>query len=238
MKLVAEELETAKPWQALLLRASFPLESEAKLTLTHFLDELTRLLLAERHDLRREVFLHAWKLEDEELNSLFHQNLSRWKPSLGLGIWPDRKGPSTWTEASFMDASATKMTGEQPELPAYKFFHLGGEPQHTLQAANLIFGLGATTQMFTRDSFDALQKKGKKVYLPAITSQIYKHADFYLPLLDQRSIAFARRPGYLDELMCGVDVYIRESPEDEGVLILSRIPLTPLMEQIREAESV
>lgn len=236
-ELVMEEVGVEQPWQALVLRASFPLEPVAKQAIARFLTALTDLLEAERADLRREVFLHAWKLEDAELNSAFHQNVSRWRPSLGMGIWPNRKPPGGWTESSFMDAAATKMTGEEPELPAYKLFHLGGEPKHTREAAELVFGIGATTQMFTRESFAELQSKGKAEYLPAIVDSIYTHADFYLPLLDRSSLLTARSPGELDTLMCGVEVYIRESPEDGGVLLLSRVPLTPLLERIRLTEA-
>ncbi|AEU38911.1 hypothetical protein [Granulicella mallensis] len=64
-------------------------------------------------------------------------------------------------------------------------------------------------------------------YLPEITDPGFGRADFVFPLLDCRILASARSAELINQWLCSIDLYIRESPEDKGILLLSRIPLDP-----------
>ena len=49
-----------------------------------------------------------------------------------------------------------------------------------------------------------------------------------------RSIAASRTPEQLGQWLDGIDVYVRESAEDQSILILSRLPLALLFEQAQQ----
>lgn len=213
----------APPWEQYFLPCSFPLGLTQRTPILLLLEQLANLLNAD--GLLREVLLHSWKLAGSPAGATLQQNLTTWLPALGMGIWPDRQPPSPLTQERFMDLAAGSILGEEPELTVCRLLRLTGTAQARKAAFAALFGTGATTQMFSSQSFEAVQKAGEQVYLPTITAPIYTHERFYLPLLDRRSVNRAKTAAELGRWLCDVEVYVRESAEDQGVLILSRRPL-------------
>ena len=62
-----------------------------------------------------------------------------------------------------------------------------------------------------------------KVLLPPIEEEGLKAFPLYVPLLTAASLSASAEQ--LDTWLGAVDVYLRESPQDKGLLIVSRQPL-------------
>jgi hypothetical protein len=74
-------------------------------------------------------------------------------------------------------------------------------------------------------------RQGREVLLPMVKDRRFRKAALYLPLIDQRTLRHPDAAEKLDAWMCGIDVYVRESAEDKGILILSKLQLDFLFEQ-------
>lgn len=234
-RLRLEVIETApSPWQAALLPVTgfplpeFPLEQIG--TFLRALDEV----LVEQRGLRHEVLFQVWKLAPRTGADVISENVAEWSPDLGLGIWPDRRPPQSWTEELMVDAAAAVFRGDEPELPSYRLLRLAASEQKRIEAAGKMRGFGVQIEIFSNDTIAAIQQQAKSVFLPAIKERRFAREGFYLPLLDRRSIAAAGSADRLDEWLCGIDVYVRESAEDKGVLILSRLSIDALIGQVTQ----
>jgi len=87
-------------------------------------------------------------------------------------------------------------------------------------------------QVLTRDNAAVFLKNAMDLLLPPIDDPTYTCFPFYLPLLERKSVLGAT-PEALDSWFCGASLYIRESVEDTGLLIASKVPLGPLFRNMR-----
>jgi hypothetical protein len=184
------------------------------------LDAAAQALTANSH-LQRELFVHSWKLHVGNTGALIQQNLRAWNPIHGIGIWPDRNPPSRWTQETFMDASAAMLQDEEPVLASYQVLHLRCEARIRSEVASSLFGGEALFQLFSRCEADAFFARTKSTYLPLITDTLFRHARFYVPLLEAKTVSGATDQ-QLATWLCGAEAYLRESAEDRGILILAR----------------
>jgi hypothetical protein len=217
-------------WESTLIPVKqFPADAEQTKALRSLIGALSQAAVRKAGP-HHEVLLQAWKLTPANGSNLLSDHMAQWSPQLGLGVWPNRKPPQSWTETSFVDAAAATFRAAEPELPSHRLLRLNCKPKIRHEAAHTMRGLGTLVECFSRESFEVLQTRGKELYLPSISTRRFQHEDFYLPLLDRQSLAAARNSGELARWLCGIDLYVRESPEDTGVLIVSRAPLGPIVE--------
>jgi hypothetical protein len=229
-----EAIETHLPWQAALLPiAEFPVPMFQLETFNTFFRALGDVL-AKEYSLSHELFYQVWKLSPQTGANILSDHLQEWPINIGLGIWPDRQPPQGWSEDRMVDAAAAVFRGDEPELPAHRLLHLTAEEEKRKDAAGKMRGFAAQIECFSQDAIDTILSRGKELFLPTIKERQYKRANFYLPLLDRKSIGTARSAEQLDEWMCGVDVYLRESAEDKGILVLSKINLELLLDKTRQ----
>ncbi len=210
----------------------FPASKEQTQALQAMLSAFAETLLADPAQ-HHEVLLQTWKLNEQSGSGVLGQHMKAWAPEIGLGIWPDRKPPHGWTEDGFMDAVAAKFRSAEPEMPTCRLLRLAGTPAARLDASQKMRGFGTTIDLFGRQEYPQLEQRARKLYLPRIKEARFHHEPFYLPLLDRQSLQAAATPARLSEWLCGVDVYVRESPEDGGILIVSRLPLLPIVEAMQ-----
>jgi hypothetical protein len=230
-------LPAPAPWEAALIPIeSFPLNAEKNSSVISFL-RIFSALLVKSLQLEHEVLLQVWKLGPGTGSEVIDEHGADWRPTLGIGIWPDRQAPRAWTDEAMSDAAAAIFRGDEIPLVSHKLLHLGVTRSSRLEAAHAMRGFGALTELFSRRSFEELTLQTRELYLPTIKEKRFRHARFYLPVLDTKSLAAAKDAEQLDRWTCGVEVYIRESAEDKGILILSRMPLNPILKQVAEQSS-
>jgi hypothetical protein len=229
-KLVIENIEMRSSWRAYLIPLpASPIERSQREVPAAFLSEVVRLLI-EEWNLTQQVLLHSWKLHTGDCSQKIQENLKSWNPMPGTGVWPDRTPPGRWTEETFMNASAAMLKKEEAPLSSYQLLHIDGDKPARGHAADTLFGNEIVTQIFSKDAFSELAAKGRSAFLPNITDRDFKHSRFYLPLLEKKTILSAVDE-QLSSWLCGAEVYIRESAEDKGVLLVSSRELATFFER-------
>jgi hypothetical protein len=215
------------PWQITVIPVqSFPATSPERVRQQIYFRAFGEAVLnagLEHH----QVLLQSWKLDAPTSGRTLNDHMQQWIPKLGLGLWPDREPPQSWTETSFVNAAAAVFRGDEPTLNAYPLYRLTASAVQ-LQAAQELRASGTLIETFSRRPASSVLETARQQALDTIIADRYRSENFYFPLLDRRSIAASRTPEQLDRWLCGIDLYLRESPEDKGILIVSRIPLNPL----------
>ncbi len=228
-------MSTAKqmfPWQAALLPVpAFPLDGEELRKKTAFFDVLSEKMLA--RGLHQHLYLQTWKLGPTTGAGLVSQNAAQWRPTMGLGIWPNH-APTGWTEASFADAAAAQLSGREPRMPSHQLLRINAGSRELTLACSQLRGSGTTLTVFSNLQAAELESRAQSVYEPLLNDTA-RRARFLFPLLDSALVKTARSGAELDQWLCGAEMYIRESAEDKAFLIVSRIPLNPILTEVRKA---
>ncbi len=199
----------------------FPVPEQELLRIRPFLSRLCSAF-GKNQQASNHVFVQHAALDFERGAPLLSKNAPKWMPKTGLGVWANREPPSFWKPEEFMGVEP----GKRPRPLMNKVFHLTG-PGAVEQARNLLFGLGSLLEIVTSGSVDGYMKSATARLRPLILEEAFQNFEFYLPLLDVASIE-AIDPKRQDDVLCGALAYIRESREDQGILILSQGPLEPV----------
>jgi hypothetical protein len=167
-----------------------------------------------------DVFLQLFQFSGAK--DQLHRSAPRWRPKLGLGVWPDREPPSLWTREDFLKL----MPGERIRPPMYELLMITGPVAERNQARNAVLPFGSVIQVISPDSADLLAR-ARQLLLPRITHGAFANFPYYVPLLEGHSLRNASAE-QLQQWFCGAMTYIRESEEDHGILIASPRPLGPV----------
>lgn len=176
--------------------------------------------------LTSEVFLQFAQLQVGDRAAVLTEHGRAWLPQQGLGVFPDRKPPTIWTVEECLDVEP----GPRSVL-VHQVFHVQAGPEASRDARDRMLGAGVVVQIMTAEGAEALLRRGREVLLPPIREQTFRAFPLYIPLLEKRSFTGAKAPQVSDWL-CGAAVYIRESAEDNAMLIVSREPLAPVLRQL------
>jgi hypothetical protein len=147
-----------------------------------------------------------------------------WLPRQGLGVWPDREPPHGWTIEELQDLLPNEKVRSLMDI-VLRITSPG--KQH--EARDVMLGLGTVLQFVVPDK-EAFLSTARNLLLPPITDPSYTVFPFYVPLLRGASITGAR-PDQLDTWMCGAHALLRESAEDQGILVLSTKSLDDILLQ-------
>ncbi|GGG97459.1 hypothetical protein [Silvibacterium dinghuense] len=219
------------PWEAVLMPVTeFPVPRFERETFATFLQALRQVLIRER-TLHQSVFVQSWKLAPANGADILQDHLTEWNPALGVGIWPGREAPSGWTEEGMVNAAAAVFRGEEPALPSYRLLRLDASEPCSLAASAKLAGMSLLVEAFTRETIDTFFESTRHTFAERIRDRRWKKADFYLPLLDCRELDHQDAGANLQSALDGIDVYIRESAEDKGILIVARGGLSALMDR-------
>ena len=205
----------------------FPIPPEEKDPAAKFLGELSARIQS-RTGLKREVLIQMTQLRFPTGSSqLFSRYGREWIPAMGLGVWPYREPPTIWTARDFEEL----VPGQAPRTLIDQVFRITKSEEAKVHARDIMFGYGTVAEVLTVETTDQFLDSCRKVLLPPITDPTYTCFPFYVPLLDAKSVANARESD-IDQWTCGVSLYLRESTEDNGVLIATRIPLIHELEEL------
>jgi hypothetical protein len=209
--------------EALILQLSgLPIQANECKIVRRFLDALTSAVMGQ-WKITYEVFIHAAALQHKDGSSIHFSSKGKdWLPRLGLGVWPDRRPPAIWTREDFDNLGP----GQKPRTLRNQVFQITHSPKAREEARNSMLGWGGMMQVMSADGQKFLERS-REALLPAIKDPCFNCFPFYLPLLEGKSLMH----GKADELnswLCGASVYIRESPEDRGILIVSTESLQPI----------
>jgi hypothetical protein len=220
-------IKTPPPWQGFVAPVSdFPTPDEELKFLKPFLKQFNGVLETQ-WKLSSEVFFQFSQLHLGDGASQISSHARDWLPELGLGVWPDRPAPTPWSKEEFMNVGL----GDTLRTVSHKLLRVSAPPPSREHAREAMLGFGAVLQIMTSEPTDNVLAKAKALLLPRIEHPSFRNFEFYIPLIEARSIENAT-PDKLQSWACGASVYVRESSEDKGVLIISREPLGPIFEAL------
>ena len=215
-----EMVAVAPPYQAAEIKvAKFPAPADISTKLRVFLTTLMQA--ASNGGMNSDVFLQNEFLANGR--AIVNPKMPEWKPQTGLGVWPDRPPPELWKVSDLFRMAR----GERIPL-THQVLRVTAGPKANSQAFSLVLGTGMIVSVLHGDSSDDLLARYKQTYLPTIKEESLRILPFYAPLLDLKSLHTSRGDD-LSKWLGGARLYLRESPGDSAILIVTNIDLADLL---------
>jgi hypothetical protein len=99
-----------------------------------------------------------------------------------------------------------------------------------LDAMTTMLGTGCGLQLVSHVESTVLLRGLKELFLGFIQDRVFRIFPWYVPLIEQAALGESMEP-FTTSLLSGISLYIRESPEDGGILIVSAQPLAEIFAQ-------
>lgn len=202
------------------------LRADSYRLMTEFLEELVSFFVA-RRGYYHESFIQMGQARDQQTSHLFSDHAREWIPEMGLGVWPSRPAPRMWKMEDIEDMDPEKGMG----TVMHSLFRVTADEKARLNAMSVMLGTGSSLQILSAVENKILLRDLKEAFLGFIQDRVFRIFPWYIPLLERANCGAAPEP-FLTIIMRDISLYIRESPEDQGVLILSVQPLTALLAQL------
>jgi hypothetical protein len=216
------------PWEAFALPVTaFPVSKQESDSMGRLLQNFIGIA-TRRWSLSPEVFLQLEQLQDTDARRLHSQYARNWIPEVGLGVWPDRDPPCSWTKEDFEQAA---LENKRPKPLIYAVFHVTGSAKAKTQAHEVMLRFGALVEFLTPLGPQDLFARTSGALLPPIQDPSYTCYPFYVPLLEGKTLTSAT-PRHLTSWIGGDSIYVRESFEDTAVLLVSALPIHTVLEEL------
>lgn len=185
----------------------------------------TRAELALRSKLVWDVYLQMWQLERPAGPLLISKNGSRWKPSIGVGVWPDRAAPQPLSKEDILNT----LPGQPLREAYFHTLHIGATEEAVRnEVVDHTAGTGALLLTLVGKTWGNQQVRAISSHLEAhIEADELRGYPLYFPLLDARSLR-SMSPDALETCLPDVPFYLREDTVEGAAFLLSRIPLESL----------
>lgn len=164
------------------------------------------------------VALHQMRLQ--ETNELFADHAPAWLPETVLGVWTHLPAPRMMTSEALMEMDPASPSS----MRMYTLFRVTTGANACLDAMETMAGTGTGIQILSEIDSERLLRNLKDIFLDFLKERIFRIFPWYIPLLTMKSLEepIAALTG---RALQHIPLYIRESPEDGGILMLSREPL-------------
>jgi len=175
-----------------------------------------------------ESFIQMGQTRDRATAHLFADHARMWMPEMGLGVWPHLAPPSMWKIEDLEDSDPS--TGMPTVL--HSLYRVMAGANMRLDAMTTMTGTATGLQLITRLESAYLLRRLKEQFLNVIEDRVFRIFPWYVPLL--RKLSFHEPIAALTlDVLHGVSLYIRESPEDGGILLSSAEPLAEIFPRLR-----
>lgn len=167
-----------------------------------------------------ESFIQIGQIREQTTTFLFAEHARNWVPETGVGVWPHRPAPRMLKMEDMENIESGEGTG--PLLNSV--FRVTAEANTRLGAMTTMAGTGSGLQIISHLESEKLLHDMKEVFLNFIHDRVFRIFPWYVPLIEKAVLAEPIETLTTDS-MRGITLYIRESQEDGGILILSIEPL-------------
>jgi hypothetical protein len=167
-----------------------------------------------------ESFIQMDQIREQASTNLFSENARHWMPETGLGVWLHRPAPRMLKMEDMENIDSA--TGTGPLLNSV--FRVTADANARLEAMTTMVGTGSGLQIISHLDSTKLLPNMKEVFLSFIHDRVFRIFPWYVPLIGKAVLVEPIEPLTADA-MRGIRLYIRESQEDGGILILSIEPL-------------
>lgn len=157
--------------------------------------------------------------------ALLPEHYERWMPDLGTAYWSARKPPALLT----LDDMYTLDPDKPVVIPGQHVMRVS-KAEEIMHCVETMAGYGALVVALCHVSEQAFLTACREYYEPQIQEPAFKALPMYCPILDRAAMQAPVES--LRAWLPGVGIYVRESIEDQSLLIVS---LQPLIEPLLRA---
>jgi hypothetical protein len=207
-----QAVSVPRPYYAVEIKVgSYALGSDISPRVSTLLVSLVATASAGR--MTEEVFLQSEYVKNGR--SQLDSHIREWMPESGLGVWPDRAPPELW---KLSDIFRMALGESVPLMNRVDRVTAGAKANE--EALQEMLPSGMVMTIVHSGSTDDLLRHYKDAFLPRIKEPNLRIFPFYVPLLDLNSLRNCNG-AQLGEWLGGAHLYLRESPADHAVLIIS-----------------
>lgn len=219
---VATALPSPEGWTLFLFRypKDVPLEDDDRALLRKIFEPFLAEALKEYAGFHPHGLIQYNQLNRGNASSIMSANFMAWGIDSGLGYWPEREPPALWTEEDFTELDI----GEMPRPLMHQVFGINKGLPAIQEAFRLLLGLGPMVFTLSEDSVQKVKELATAQFRPLIEEPALRMFAYYYPLLCAATFA-QENSEKLGEWTCGIQFFLRESPEEKGIFIASRRPL-------------
>lgn len=226
MGLQLTPVSIAEPYRAYLVPVrAFPLGERDQSTVAAFIDDFCSTA-ARVFGCGSEVFVQLEQFHGKEPRELFADHGKKWLPETGLGIWVDRPKPEKWTKEELEDL----IPGDRLRPLMFQVFRISTGALERVEARSKLFKYGSILEIFTVFGDDYLPKV-KPIFMAGIVDRTYRCFPYYVPLIECKNLAKASRE-QLDDWFDSTELYVRQSFEDQGVILAAPRALDNIFTQM------
>lgn len=214
-----EERGSSALGECYLLPARLGLRPDSYDAMRRFLVDLIYHFVRDR-GCAHESYVALNQTKTRVTNELFQDHARNWLPETVLGVWTHLPPPRMTTAEDLMEMDPQSPGG----MRVYSLFRVTTGADACLDAMTTMAGTGTGIQIVSLIETEKLLRNWKELFLDFIKERIFRIFPWYIPLLRMKSVEEPIAP-LTRQALANVVLYIRESPEDSGLLILSRDPL-------------
>jgi hypothetical protein len=174
-----------------------------------------------------ESFIQMSHVREQETTHLFADHARNWIPETVLGVWTHRPAPRMRRMEDMEDIESA--TGMPPVL--HSVFRVTADANARLDAMTTMAGTGCGLQLVSHVDSLVLLQDLKELFLSFIQDRVFRIFPWYVPLIEKAALIESMEP-LASSTLRGISLYIRESPEDGGILIVSAQPLAEIFAQL------
>jgi hypothetical protein len=211
-------MQAPQGWFAYLVPlVPLPLSLRVRSSYHEVLQALVRQLRADKN---RSVFLELEELHKDNGIWQISRNASLWSPEMGLGVRVGHPSPRFW---SWKLLSERALDDPFPPL-MLSVMRLDAEESGCIHAVETMCGTGGLLQVLHSVPARQLLDAWMEALLPPIEEEGLRAFPVYVPLLSGEMLRGCTAE-QLATWLGPSDAYLRESPQDMGLILLARRPL-------------
>ena len=199
-----------------LLSAPIGLRPDSYDCARRFLVNLASHLVVQR-DCTLESYVALHQARARETIELFADHAPSWLPETILGVWTHLPAPRMMTSEALMEMDSRSSTG----MRMHTLFRVTTGTDACLDSMATMAGTGTGVQILSQIDAERLLYDLKDIFLNFIKERLFRVFPWYVPLLTMQSLEEPIAT-LTEQAFTHITLYIRESPEDGGILILSR----------------
>jgi hypothetical protein len=209
-----------------LLAAPLGLRPDSYDSLRRFLSNLVSHFVAYK-GCEHESYVALHQAKARMVIELFADHAPVWLPETILGVWTHLPAPRMMTAEALMEMNPESPTSVRMDT----LFRVSAGASACLDAMEVMTGTGTGIQIVSRINTEKLLHSLKDLFLDFIKERIFRIFPWYVPLLTMKSLQDPITE-LTEKAVANISLYIRESPEDGGILILSHERLEEVFLQI------
>jgi len=233
-KPAASRLPSLEGWDLYLFRypQPVPLEKSDCIKVRRIFGIFLKKILEEFAGYHPYALIQYNQLNRGNASRIFSDHFMAWAADNGLGYWPEREPPTLWTQEDFTNLDI----GEAPRPLMHQLFGINKGLPAIEEAFCLLLGLGPMVFTLSEDSVMKVKERATALFRPLIAEPALRMFTYYYPLFSPAAFS-EQNAGRLDEWTCGIHLFLRESPEENGIFIASRRPLERVWQATGAVES-